>query len=183
RAGIVSSPADDRFCWDCHDAKGSPANSLHQVREICWAAPELVDEVLRGLVYRHELRTREGTNHDICGHWIRVSVSRFRRHSPRASHGRRGKPRAEGRCFGISERVQSLTRQATPSFGNFLSSRAGGKASAAVNVLGFQEGREFAANAEAVRVQTLARRRLRTAARPGRLVAAEASVKIGRRGS
>src|SRR5213594_3340996 len=90
---------DDRFCWDCHDAKGSPANSLHQVREICWAAPELVDEVLRGLVYRHELRTREGTNHDICRHWIRVSVSRFRSHSPRASHGRRGKPHAEGRCL------------------------------------------------------------------------------------
>ena len=53
----------------------------------------------------------------------------------------------------------------------------------AVNVLGFQEGREFAANAEAVRVQTLGRRRLRTPARPGRLVAAEARVKIGRRGS
>jgi len=67
--------------------EGSPANSLHEFREVCWAPPELVDEVLRGLVYRHEIRlwllrlplsTHEGTNHDICRHWIRVNLERSR---------------------------------------------------------------------------------------------------------
>src|SRR6267142_162659 len=101
---------DDRFRWDCHDAKGSPANSLHEFREVCWTPPELVDEVLRGLVYRHEIRlwllrlplsTHEGTNHDICRHWIRVNLERSRSHGSRASRVVAGQAACRTRVSGL----------------------------------------------------------------------------------
>src|SRR6267378_7387309 len=136
---------DDRFRWDCYDAKGSPANSLHELREVGRAPPELVDEVLRGLVYRHELRLlrlplriREGTNHDICRHWIRVCVDRFRRHGARASHGRRGQAACRTSLLQDLRAGPVIYTPAQIVIWQLPVLRAGGKASAAVNVLSRQ---------------------------------------------